>query len=362
MLDVSIRMEFSSQKRETAFALDARFAAGEEITMLFGPSGSGKTTILRAIAGILTPGAGRIAVNGNVYFDSQREINLPVRERRVGFVFQDYLLFPHLTAEQNVAYGVRQGSERARRKRAGEMLSLLGIRHAAERLPDELSGGEQQRVALARALGSEPQVLLLDEPLSAVDVSTRSRLLQELAGIQRQSRIPFLYVTHSPAEAVRAGDRVLILEQGRIVQQGRPQEVFNSPRDVPTARAVGDENLLRARVVEQLPAEGITRVDAAGCRLALRYQPLPLESTVTVGIPSEDIIISRDRISQTSARNLLPGSVKHVIRDEPAVELVIDCGVDLKVRVTPQAVEALAIRPGVKVYLLIKATACRVLN
>lgn len=362
MLDVRIQKDFVSENAAVTFSLDACFAAGENITVLFGPSGSGKTSILRAIAGILAPDRGRISVNGKVYFDSEQAIDLAVQERRVGFVFQDYLLFPHLTAEQNVAYGIRAGSEKARRSRAGEMLSLLGIERAADRRPRELSGGEQQRVALARALAFEPVVLLLDEPLSAVDAATRARLLGDLVMIQRRTRVPFLYVTHSPADAVRAGDIALVLERGRIVQQGAPQEVFNSPRDVAAARAVGAENILQARVVEQLRAEGITLVDAAGCRLALTFRDLPLESTVTVGISSEDIIISRDRISQTSARNLLIGTVKHVIHDEPVVELVIDCGVSLKVKVTTQATKALGIKPGVTVYLLIKASACHVLD
>jgi molybdate transport system ATP-binding protein len=361
MLEISIKKNFLSGNGD-GFALDTTFTAAEGVTVLFGPSGSGKTSTLRAIAGILEPDSGLISVNGKVYFDSVRKLNVPIRERRVGFVFQDYLLFPHMTAEQNVAYGVHNGSKKARRDAARAMISLLGISEASDRRPRELSGGEQQRVALARALASEPEVLLLDEPLSAVDASTRSRLLEELAGIQRRTRIPFLYVTHSPADAVRAGDAALVMERGRIVQQGKPLEVFNSPQDAPAARAVGDENILAIRIVEQLPAEGLTIADAAGCRLAMTFNGLPLASAATIAIPAEDIIISRERISQTSARNLLHGIVKRVIHDEPKVELVIDCGVDLKARITTQAVKALGIATGVEVFLLIKASACRLLD
>jgi molybdate transport system ATP-binding protein len=358
MLDVNIRKRFLSGG-ETNFCIDAAFTVEQGISVLFGPSGAGKTTILRAIAGILTPDEGRVGVNGNVYFDSQRKINVPVRDRRVGIVFQDYLLFPHMTAAENVAYGVREGTGKARR--SIEMLALLGINYAADRYPRRLSGGEQQRVALARALASDPVVLLLDEPLSAVDVSTRARLLEEIVEAQRKSCIPFLYVTHAPADAVRAGDSVLILQQGRIVQRGKPQEVFNAPASAQAARAVGDDNVLAGRVVEQHASEGITLVDASGCRLATYYNALPVGSQVTLGIPADDIIVSRQRITQTSARNLLPGTVKHVIHDEEKVELVIDCGVDLKVKVTGQAVEALGLSSGVTVYLLIKASACHLL-
>ena len=360
MLDVNIKKRFVSGGKAT-FSLDAAFTVEQGIMVLFGPSGSGKTPILRAIAGILTPDEGRVGVNGNVYFDSQGKINVPVRERRVGIVFQDYLLFPHMTAAENVAYGVRDGTDKARRARAPEKLAPLGIEHAAGRYPHRLSGGEQQRVGLARALPSDPAALLLDEPLSAVDVRTRARLLEEIVDAQRESRIPFLYVTHAPADAVRAGDSVLILQQGRIVQRGKPQEVFNAPASALAARAVGDDNVLAGRIVEQRAAEGITMVDSSGCLLATYYNALPVGSRVTLGIPSDDIIVSRERITQTSARNLLPGTVKHMIHDEGKVELVIDCGVDLKVKVTGQAVEALGLSSGVSVYLLIKASACHVL-
>jgi molybdate transport system ATP-binding protein len=360
MLEVNIKKRFVS-RGEVTFSLEAAFTVDRGISVLFGPSGSGKTTILRAIAGILTPDEGRVGVNGDVYFDSTRGINLPLRRRRVGFVFQDYLLFPHMTALENVAYGVRNGAEKSKRERAREMLALLGIEQAADRYPRRLSGGEEQRVALARALASDPAALLLDEPLSAVDISTRARLLEEIVEAQRKSRIPFLYVTHAPADAVRAGDTALVLEQGRIVQQGKPQEVFNAPASAQAARAVGEENIVLGRVVEQKPTQGITLVDAAGCHLAAYYNALPVGSRVTLGIPSDDIIISRQPVTQTSARNLLPGTVKRVIRDAARLEVVIDCGVDLKVQLTTQAVEALGLAPGVAVYLLIKASACHLL-
>jgi molybdate transport system ATP-binding protein len=360
MLDVNIKKRFVTAGQVT-FSLEAAFTVGQGISVLFGPSGAGKTTILRAIAGILTPDEGRVGVNGDVYFDSRQSINLPLGRRRVGFVFQDYLLFPHMTAMQNAAYGVREGTEKVRRAHAREMLAMLGIEHAADRYPHRLSGGEQQRVALARALASDPAALLLDEPLSAVDASTRARLLEEIVEAQRKSRVPFLYVTHAPADAVRAGDAALILEQGRVVQQGKPQEVFNAPASARAARAAGEDNILLGRVAAQQAAEGITWVDAGGCRLATSYNALAVGSRITLGIPSDDIIISRERLTQTSARNLLPGTLKRILRDAEKVELVIDCGVDLKVRVTGQAVEALGLAPGVAVYLLIKASACHLL-
>jgi molybdate transport system ATP-binding protein len=360
MLNAKIKKEFRSNGRVT-LALDAGFVVPQGITVLFGPSGSGKTTILRSIAGIVTPDEGRIELDGRVYFDSATGANLPIQRRRVGFVFQDYLLFPHLSAAQNVAYAIGRPTSKGRRDRAIELLDLLGIAHAADRRPLQLSGGEQQRVALARALGSDPAILLLDEPLSALDTTTRLRLMGEIVDLQRKSKIPFLYVTHSPADAVRLGDFALILNGGRIVQEGKPAEVFNAPRNAVVSRAVGSENILAGTVKDHNEREGISVIDLGGCQLVIPHITLPKAAPVTIGIRADDIIVSRERIGQTSARNLLEGTIQQVVQDGQAVDLLTSCGVDLKVRITPQALEALDLRPGVKVYLLIKASSCHLL-
>lgn len=230
MLQVSFKKKLGrddADQRQRTFMLDVEFVAPGGVTILFGPSGSGKTTCLRAIAGIVAPDEGRIILDGSTYFDSVSGVNLSIQNRRVGFVFQDYSLFPHLTAEQNVAYGIRaKASIKGKRERARELLSLVEIGHAAQQYPRELSGGEGQRVALARALASDPAVMLLDEPLSAVDVKTRARLLAEVGAIHRRTGIPFVYVTHNTVEAVGIGTHVVILDQGRVVRQGSPQEMM----------------------------------------------------------------------------------------------------------------------------------------
>ncbi len=242
MLHVSIRKRLGdgrearggSNQRETdrVFLLDVEFTAPSGVTILFGPSGSGKTTCLRSVAGIVTPDEGHISLDERIYFDSGLGIDLPIQERRIGFVFQDYLLFPHLTAEQNIAYGMRAKENNraqvktAKHERARELLSLLGIEYAARQYPRELSGGENQRVALARALASDPAIVLLDEPLSAVDAKTRARLLSEIGAMQYRTGIPFLYVTHNVAEAIEIGAYVIVLNEGRVAQQGSPQEIM----------------------------------------------------------------------------------------------------------------------------------------
>jgi molybdate transport system ATP-binding protein len=361
MLRVHLKKQFKTGGR-VSFMLDASFVVQQGITVLFGPSGSGKTTILRSIAGLVIPDDGRIELGSQVYFDSAAGVNLPIQKRRVGFVFQDYLLFPHLNALQNVGYGIRSVPSSERRDRARQILKLLGIGDAAERYPRELSGGEQQRVALARALASDPAVLLLDEPLSALDVTTRLRLLEEIVDAQRKSRIPFVYVTHSPVDAVRAGDSALILDSGQVVQEGKPAEIFNAPQSLAVSRAVGNENVLIGRVRDQQEDQGISVIDLGGCQLLTPYNSLAKNSSVTIGIRSDDIIVSREPIGQTSARNMLEGTINSVLHDGPETNLLAWCGVSLKVRVTTQAIEALGLRPGVKVYLLIKASSCHLLS
>ncbi len=226
-MQVDIRKCFKSDK-SGSFALDVTFSAADGITILFGPSGSGKTTTLRAIAGIIPPDQGRISIGDRAYFDSQAGINLSIQKRRVGYVFQDYALFPHLTAEQNVVYGIKEKTEGLRRKQARAMLALFKIEHVRHRYPENMSGGEQQRIALARALASDPALVLLDEPLSAVDFETRSGLLDEIASAQARVGIPFIYVTHNAAEALRLGTQAVVLRQGKVTATGHPSEIFDS--------------------------------------------------------------------------------------------------------------------------------------
>ena len=212
MLSVNIGKKFAA-KNTANFTLDVSFSVGDGITVLMGASGAGKTTILKLIAGILTPDEGFINLDSQVFFDSERKINLPIQRRNVGFVFQDYALFPHLNAAKNIAYGIKDNNLKT--EKAREMLALFHIEHIAERIPAEMSGGEQQRVALARALASNPKIVLLDEPLSAVDVETRTKLLDEIEAAQQQTKIPFLYVTHNEAEAERLETSRIVIQKGK---------------------------------------------------------------------------------------------------------------------------------------------------
>ncbi len=215
MLKIDVKKKFVKKGKEE-FSLDVNFIADAGITVLAGASGAGKTTTLRLIAGILLPDGGKITLGTDVFYDSEERINVPIQKRRVGFVFQDYALFPHLTAAQNIAFGAKIPDKTAKPKKVREMLELFRIEHLENRIPAEMSGGEQQRTALARALASDPKIVLLDEPLSAVDVETRAKLLDEVELAQSRAKIPFIYVTHNEAEAMRLAERRITLANGRI--------------------------------------------------------------------------------------------------------------------------------------------------
>jgi molybdate transport system ATP-binding protein len=361
MLDARIKKTFSSGNGHT-LTIDVNVKAAGGITVLFGSSGAGKTTILRAIAGLFAPDEGRIALGGDVYFDSAAGINLTMQRRKVGYVFQNHVLFPHLTAEENVLYGLRSKSRHSAHERAQELFAMLGIEKTADRYPHLLSGGEQQRVALARALATDPSIMLLDEPLSAVDVATRSRLLEEISAIQRRSAIPFLYVTHNHTEALRLGNTMVVIDEGKIVQEGTPMEIFNAPRTTSIARVVGAENLFVGRILHHQFEDGTTTVDINSCHIEVPLNGLPIGGAVTIGIRSEDIIVSREHLTQISARNVLKGVIKHIVIDIDKTELVVFCGIDFKVSITRAAVRQLELEVGSTVFLLIKARAVHLLE
>ncbi len=210
-------LEVAVRRALPGFALDARFSVPNGVTAVVGPSGAGKTLTLRAIAGLLRPDAGRVACGGRVLFDAAAGVDVPARARRVGYLFQQYALFPHLSVGENVAYGLGGRPRAERAARAAELLALVGMPDAAARRPRELSGGQQQRVALARALAPAPALLLLDEPLAAVDAPLRARLAGELRALHERTGVPMVFVTHDPGEAARVADVVVRMEEGRVV-------------------------------------------------------------------------------------------------------------------------------------------------
>lgn len=326
----------------------------EGVTVLFGPSGSGKTTLLRCVAGLERPDHGKILYGAEVWFDAERKVWLPPQERRVGYLFQEYALFPHLAVEENIAYGLSHLSAHERRARVAEMMGLLRLHALRGQRPTQLSGGERQRVALARALAPQPRLLLLDEPLSALDAPTREQLRAELRRLLVSLGIPAIVVTHDRVEALALGDTMAVLIAGQMHQVGSVPEVFSRPADIAVAQAVGTENVLPARVVAR---EGeLVRLSINGREVLAVGSPPGDE--VFACIRAEDVLVFREeRASNLSARNRLRGRIVALSFEGPLVRVTIGCGFSLVAVITHQACEELALREGEPVTAVIKAAA-----
>jgi molybdate transport system ATP-binding protein len=297
--------------------LDVALQCGPaELLALVGPSGSGKTTVLRAIAGLVRPRNGTIRCDAEVWFDAGNRIHRTPQQRRVGFVFQHYGLFPHLTALENVMEAVSARDAAARRDRAAELLRKVHLTGLEDRLPQRLSGGQQQRVAVARALAREPRVLLLDEPFSAVDRATRERLYLELAEMRKELAMPAILVTHDLDEALLLADRMCVLSHGKTLQSGVPYDVVTRPATPQVAQLVGLKNVFRAGVIAHDPERGVTCIEWRGRRLEARLQTaFPPGSQIVWVIPPGYLVLHRrDRPSRGERENPVHGIVGSFVR------------------------------------------------
>jgi|Deesub1362A_J573_1020465.scaffolds.fasta_scaffold02338_4 molybdate transport system ATP-binding protein len=300
--------------RAQDFSLRIRLELGQEMAVLFGPSGAGKSLCMRALAGLIRPQTGSIHLDGKALFDAQRGIMLPPQQRRIGYVPQNYALFPHMTVSENITYGLR-GMKRAQRiSRLEELLSIMRLEGLQDRRPSQLSGGQQQRVALARALARQPALLLMDEPFGALDESLREHLRQEILALQRQLRIPMLLVTHDVSEAYRLADRLIVLADGRVAQAGARDEVFRRPASLTVARLMGMSNILRGQVLRR--EGGRLVVQCQGLELLVEGDlPIAPGQRVTLGIRPEEVMISRKQPPLPAGRpNTLVG---RVLEDRP---------------------------------------------
>jgi molybdate transport system ATP-binding protein len=365
-LIASLRKTFSS--REAGFSLDVDFDAAPGFTILFGPSGSGKTTLLDCVAGLTTPEAGRVAVDGRVLFDANTHVDVPVARRNVGYVLQDLALFPHLTAEQNIAYGLAHLPRATSRQRVLAVLHEFRIDHLRQQHPSEISGGERQRVALARSLVTDPCVLLLDEPLAALDAPTKARILEDLRRWNQAHRIPILHVTHSREEVLALGERVLVMEQGRIVAQGTPHEVLSAPLQESVAQLAGFENIFDATVESVHEDRGTmmckVRGNKTGVFVLLETPLIRVEqgSPLRVGIRAGDILLAIEKPMGLSARNILPGLLVSLERRDMMISALVDCGVEMDVHLTLAARDVLKLTQGRQVWLVIKTYSCHLMR
>lgn len=343
------------------FDLDVAFTAEAGVTAILGPSGAGKTTLLDLIAGFARPAAGRVSVKGNALFDAGRNICLPARRRRIGYVFQDAQLFPHLRVARNLAFGL--SSEIGPEDQA-EIVGLLGIEELMERWPKSLSGGERQRVAVARALFSAPRLLLLDEPLANLDPGQRERLIPYIERIKDRWRIPLLYVTHQLEEALRMADRAVLMAKGRVAAAGVLEDVFAHPAMAAFAGAHDAGVVVRGTVREK--QQGVSAVSVPGGRVVTTERGLRLGQEVRLRILSRDVALALTRPEATSLLNILKCRVTAVT---PASDREVLISLELADRptektparitaqITRHSAARLTLTEGLEVYAMIKAVA-----
>ena len=350
-LSVRLRHSFG------AFTLDAAFEAPPGITVLFGRSGSGKSTIVNAVAGLLTPAEGRIALTGDVLLDTAAGVRLPPHRRRLGTVFQEGRLFPHMTVRQNLAYGRRFAPRGARGAAMADVVEMLGIGALLDRRPGALSGGEKQRVAIGRALLSAPRMILADEPLAALDEPRKAEILPYFERLRDEVAVPILYVSHSAAEVARLATTVVALQDGRVARQGPAAEVLGDPMVTPAGiRAAGA--VLEATVARH-HADGLTELDAGGVALFLPRVALAPGGRLRVRVPAQDVILSRGAPAGLSALNVLPGRVLSI---RPGggpgalVSLATPAGTVLA-RVTRRSAAALGLHAGAECHAIVKTLA-----
>ena len=385
-LQVAVRRRVASASG--VFELDVSFSLPNGITILFGASGAGKTTLLDAIAGLTTPDAGRIALGGRVLFDSPAGVNLPPKNRNIGYVFQDLALFPHLTVESNVRYGLAEIHPQERELLVGRALDSLGIAELRKRRPAQLSGGERQRVALARALVTGPSLLLLDEPLAALDLPVRMKIADDLRRSIQNLPIPVLYVTHSRDEVFMLGERLLVLESGKLIAEGTPHEVLSAPRGETVAQLAGFENIFDAEVISIHPERGTMTCRVGSYQGTASAVPIESDSEIRasareaaasgieletplvraepgaklrLGISAGDILLATSAPVGLSARNILAGKVVSLSQRDAIIVARVDCGVELSAHLTLGARDSLELAPGRRVWVIVKTHSCHLL-
>jgi molybdate transport system ATP-binding protein/molybdate/tungstate transport system ATP-binding protein len=340
-----IRIEHISKDLGEFFLEDVslEIEAGDYF-MLLGPTGAGKTILLETIAGIYRPDRGRIFLNG-------REITgLPPRDRHIGMVYQDYMLFPHLSVEENITFGLR--SKRVPKSKAEEkarnLTELLGVSHLRHRYPGTLSGGEQQRIAIARALVVEPDVLLLDEPLSALDSETKGRLREELRKLHALTHVTIIHVTHSFDEAFLLGNQMAIMRKGNIAQVGAPVDVFSKPNSKFVAEFLGIGNLFKG---ESVIENGLSLITVENTRMV---SVVPKKGSIHVSIRPENILVSLKPIA-SSARNAFTGPIQNILDGGTIIRITVDVGIPVIAAITRRSFEDMKLREGLQVHLTFKA-------
>lgn len=331
------------------FTLDLSFEMGNELVVLFGPSGSGKTTLFKCISGITDPDDGNIIVGNTVYYDKGKKINLPIQKRSLGYVFQNYTLFPHMSVRKNIECGLKYWEKQAREARVMEMLNLFHVEELETRYPSQLSGGQKQRVALARALAPNPALLLLDEPFSALDREIRTELTIKIKELQGKLKIPVLFITHSLEEAFLLADRILVLYEGKVQQFGTPEEIFYHPENQYVAKLTGISNIFNDAWVEAHDREsGTTILSSGDLRIRVNHLDLKPGTGLSWGIHPEHITFLQAN-SEVFDENIYPAYINSIISKGPKKQItfgLINYNKILTAEVPAQYADAIKLSAG----------------
>ena len=339
-------------------SLDVQFEAGRGVTAVFGPSGAGKTSIINIISGISKPDGGSVQVNNRVLFDADTGVNVPPEARRMGVVFQDGRLFPHLDVARNLGFGARFAPGGLDRIELARVVAMLDLAPLMPRRPGTLSGGEKQRVALARALLSRPEILLMDEPLAALDDPRKDEVLPYLERLRDTTQVPIVYVSHSLSEIARLADRLIVLQRGRIVVSGSVEDVLSDPAALPFVGVREAGAVLPATVVGH-EVDGLSRLALSGGELLLPEVKAPPGSHLRIRVLATDVLLSLEVPTGISSRNILPVTIRSLHKGSgPGVAVQLQCGEDqLLARITSRAAEELSLCPGLECHAILKATA-----
>ena len=353
-------LEVAARSQLGAFALDVAFTTDDApVTALFGRSGAGKSSIIAAVAGLLRPDAGRVLLDGQSLFDAEKRIDLPPPARRVGVVFQDARLFPHMSVRANLLYGWRRRTG-DRKLDLAQVIEPLGIAHLLERRPATLSGGEKQRTAIGRALLANPLLLLMDEPLASLDGERKAELLPLLAQLPHAFKIPVIYVSHALDEVLRLADRLVLLDQGRVLAAGTVEEVANRSDFAQIAALEGGPDaftVTAATIESQDEAGGQTRLSFGGGVMTVPHMPGSAGSRVRLRIVANDVMLALAPPTGLSVRNVIAARIAAVTETADMVDVMLDAGGPLRARITRAARAELNLKPGMTVYALIKSAA-----
>lgn len=352
--DPVLELDFSWLTADFTLEVKTSFAAG--ITAVFGPSGSGKSTLLHCIAGLTRPTRGRVTAAGRLLFSSTEKVNIPPEKRRVGLVFQDGALFPHLSVVSNIRFGYRLTRPAERWVDIDQLIRMLGLGSLVARRVDTLSGGERQRVALARALAVSPQLLLLDEPTASLDSRLRGVVLGYLRRVHRELRIPMVYVSHDASEVLALADTVILLRDGQVVESGPPAPALLIGGDESSLAPTRLENLLEGRVQAAGDAQAPAKVRVGDVELLAPAQEIETGTPVSVSIGAVDVILARERPVGISARNVFRAQCKEVRLSDARAFVTVAFGEELVAELTPGAVSELGLAAGEDTYVVLKTS------